>query len=279
MRETYSVKNLLILGFIAVVYSALISAAVVLAVALLQVLVSAEDPGKWSGLAGVAVPGVVILVFYNVFRGNMFLTGRWPAVRPAAAPPADRRPARWFAALGLIFFSLFCLVLFRGLSVYGKNQGSPWRFDENRDGVFTPEEVKYMDYMSPGAFAFCDEDGDNRVTPAEFDNLWDGIGNYNARNLGKTKRTARALYLLEHPSVKVMTLMDVFGRDGRIRRDSNTFSDFFWTDPKFAAFGLDANSDGIITESELRGRFGLPQPSRSTRLGNKLRAFFRYFYF
>lgn len=165
-----------------------------------------------------------------------------------------QRGFRWLlllAGLGVVWAAY---VVVRGIGVYARNQGDPWRsFDTDHDGFFTRAEVDEMYRMDEGIFSFCDEDGDGRLSREEFGNIHAGAGDLDARNAGKNKNAARALYLLQHPSAKTATIIDAFQINGerRIRRNSAGFADFFWTDPRFTVYNLDPDGDGLITEAEL----------------------------
>lgn len=136
---------------------------------------------------------------------------------------------------------VFAYVVVDGFQKYGRNQGNPWdNFDADKDGVFTRAEVEDLSGMDDAVFSFYDADGDGRLTRAEFVN-W-GWREH-------AKKADRALYLLQHPlpgTPKI--IMNTFQLNSRIRRHS---TEFFWTDPRFAPYGLDSDNDDIITKAEL----------------------------
>ncbi|OGR66435.1 MAG: hypothetical protein A2X31_07120 [Elusimicrobia bacterium GWB2_63_22] len=173
-----------------------------------------------------------------------------------APPPSSwlRRYIWWLLLPPLAGGAWFAYVLLNGINVYARNQGDPWRnFDTDQDGIFTRAEVEELYGMDDGIFAFCDEDGDGRLTRAEFGNVRSHAGDWDAMNAGKTKKAARALYLLQRPSPVTATIIDAFQINGerRIRRNSAGLADFFWTDPRFVPYNLDPDNDGLITEGEL----------------------------
>lgn len=184
-----------------------------------------------------------------------------------AAPvrPACSMKGRLLAGLGMALGA--CLLwtawtLYRAVGVYARNQGDPWNeFDTDHDGYFSRAEVLDLYGMNDGVFAFCDEDGDGRLSRAEYGYIHAGSGDYEATNAGRTPRAARALRLLQSPSAATLSLSAALGNeDGDIIRRSGCRADFLWDDPRFAGFGLDADGDGTIRPAELRafaGRAGV----------------------
>ncbi|MHB0996454.1 MAG: EF-hand domain-containing protein [Elusimicrobiales bacterium] len=151
-------------------------------------------------------------------------------------------------------------VLYRGVQVYARNQGSPWNnFDADRDGRFTRAEVEDLYGMDDRVFVFCDEDGDGLLTRSEYEETcsrrW-----VDSTKAAATRKAARALFLLENPSQTSYSILGAYAsEDGKIYREAVPL---FWETPAFSRFGLDKDGDGVISEPELQAALALPPPEK-----------------
>lgn len=182
------------------------------------------------------------------------------AVKRAARAAWWERNLVWVLSPVILGAVWVLFTFYRAVQVYARNQGSPWgNFDANSDKRFSRPEVEDIYGMSGEKFTFCDEDGDDFLSPREYSDYCSRAW-VSDEKAPRTPKAARALRLLRQPSETSASLVAAYcNEDGKIYREATPM---FWEVPEFSAFKLDQNGDGVITEPELRGALGLPPPEK-----------------